>query len=185
MEKIRKEYEHQFHSFIQQKNEIHRLWNLDPISLELIYMFVRAKKPKRILEIGTSNGYSAFMMSIVNENLIIDTIEVDDKRYNLAQTNLSSRPNIRQFLGKAEDILPKLENSYDFVFIDANKPAYINYLKLIEPLLESEALIIADNVTSHPETTQNYQDYVQTNPFYTTMLLPVEAGLLISFFHKN
>lgn len=183
MEKIKSKNSNRFKRFEEQKAQNRRLWNLDPISQNLLYMLTRLKKPGRVLEIGTSNGFSSFMMSLADPYIQIETIEVDLSRYEMAKENLSDLPNIIIHHCKAEELISTLKPGFDMVFIDANKPAYIDYLTLIIPLLNHEALIIADNITSHPETTIRYRDFVLHDDRFTTMLLPLEAGLLISIYN--
>ncbi|HOD55354.1 MAG TPA: class I SAM-dependent methyltransferase [Candidatus Cloacimonadota bacterium] len=187
MEKLKKQFKEPFERFEMQKQQIRRLWNIDPECAQLLHFLVDIKAPKHILEIGTSNGYSAFMMSLAcqDTNCLLETIEVDEKRYQMAEENLSGMTQIKQYLGKAEDVIPRLTNLYDFVFIDANKPAYIQYIQLIIPFLHDKAVIVADNVSSHPETTKAYQDFIMNDLRFKSMLLNHEAGLMISIFSKK
>ncbi|HPY95600.1 MAG TPA: class I SAM-dependent methyltransferase [Candidatus Cloacimonadota bacterium] len=187
MEKLKQQYINEFAQFDKQKSEIRRLWNIDPESAKLLFFLVQIKKPKHILEIGTSNGFSSFMMSVAcqNDNCLIDTIEVDEKRFNMATKNLKSRKNIIIHFGKAEDIIPSLDCTYDFVFIDANKKSYINYIQQIIPKLDNDAVIIADNINSHQETTIAYKQFITASNSFTTMQLSHEAGLLISIYKKS
>lgn len=133
MEKLKNENKEELIRFAEQKKSIRRLWNIDESTADLIMMLILIKKPKRILEIGTSNGYSCFMMSLASEqaDTIIDTIEVEEKRYNMAKDNIGHITSIHQYFGKAESIIPNLNYRYDFVFIDANKSCYHEYLQLI------------------------------------------------------
>lgn len=184
MEKLIKLNQSRFDTFQNQKESIRRLWNIDQKSAELIYILIKAKNPQHILEIGTSNGFSSFVMSLAVDPhaCLIETLEVDEKRFEMAKQNLNGIEHIKQYLGKAEDLIPLLKNTYDLVFIDANKPAYINYLHLIKDKLNPGALVIADNITSHPTTTLTYRDYMLNSEEFFTSLFDIDAGLLISVY---
>jgi predicted O-methyltransferase YrrM len=187
MEKLKEINETIINTFNKQKSQNKRLWNLDEKSQQLLYMMIRMKNPKRMLEIGTSNGYSAFWWSLALENCngILDTIEAFEERYNMAKKNLESRCNVNFYLGKAEKIIPTLDFKYDFVFIDAGKIGYIDYVKLFESKLNDGAIVIADNTVSHAHTVHEYLTYIRNSSNYTTMELDIDAGLEISIFSSN
>ena len=88
-------------------------------------------------------------------------------------------------LGKAEDIIPNLNTQFDFVFIDAGKIDYINYLKLLETKLNDRAIIIADNVISHATTVKKYLDYTNSNSSYASTIIDIDSGLEISIFSQR
>lgn len=187
MEKLIKQYNDRFSRFALQKEQIRRLWNVNEKSAHILYFFTKAKRPNRILEVGTSNGYSTFWLYLASKDngTIIDTIEVDKKRYEMARENLQGLSEINLLLGKAEELLPYLEYQYDLVFIDAGKVNYIDYIKLIIPLLKGEALIIADNTLSHEITTRGYNDFVENSELFTSSILPIEDGLTVSIYHEK
>ncbi|OQX70882.1 MAG: hypothetical protein B6D62_03315 [Candidatus Cloacimonas sp. 4484_275] len=186
MEKLKKKYKIQLKRFAEQKEQIRRLWNIGEKTAMLLYFFAITKRAKNILEIGTSNGYSTFWLSLAAEvtESEIDTIEVDESRYLLACENLKERKNVNIHFGLAEKIIPSLDKKFDLVFIDAGKIDYINYIKLLLDKLENNALIIADNVISHRETVHEYLSFVRNSPDFFTFTLPVESGLEISVYKK-
>ncbi len=177
-------YKDRLSIFKQQKKNINKLWNINEQTAQLLYMLIKTKQPKNILEIGTSNGYSTFWISLAAEQFgaIIDTIEVDEARFKLAQKNLAGRNNVKLHFGKAERIIPKLNKQYDSVFIDANKADYINYIKLLINKLNDKAIIVADNVISHKESLQEYLDYIKSDSAFESMTLDIDSGLEISVF---
>ncbi len=187
MEKLIKFYEKEFSHFEKQRAEIRRLWNISPETGKFIYQQIINFKPKNILEIGTSNGYSSFWISLAAEKIDakFQTIEVDEKRQKMAKENLKMRTNIEFVFGKAEDKIPTLENEIDFVFIDAGKIGYINYLNALLPLLRKEAFLLADNVISHQKTVRKYLDFVQQDKRFITMTLPIGSGLELSTYRKD
>lgn len=187
MEKIIKQYQEVLSRFKEQKSAIHRLWNIDEESAHLLFMLVLIRQAKYILEIGTSNGYSTFWLAAAAQetNGSVHTIEVDENRHNMAKENLKDFANIKQYLAKAEDILNNFEPGIDFLFIDAGKPVYIEYIKMLEDKLAPQAVVIADNICSHPETTASYKKYIETNPAYHSMVHNMNAGLQIAFYQRN
>jgi caffeoyl-CoA O-methyltransferase len=73
--------------------------------------------------------------------------------------------------GDALQTLPTLEGEFDFVFMDAVKKDYMKYLKIIEPKLKANALIVADNVIVSAEAMKDFLEYIQSNPKYDTTIV--------------
>lgn len=111
-------------------------------------------KPKNILEIGTAIGFSAIYMSeYMPEDCSITTIEKVETRLEKARINLSSCPKsdkITLLEGDAliilEDLASKQEGEFDFIFLDAAKAQYINFLPHILKLLSPKGILVTDNV---------------------------------------
>ena len=107
-------------------------------------------QPQRILEIGTAIGYSALLMlSHTQAGAAVTTLELSEERYREARAYLarsSYAAQVTQLQGNAGELLTQLKGSYDFVFIDAAKGQYPDYLHKVLPLLTPEAAIVADNV---------------------------------------
>lgn len=120
----------------------------------LIRFLIRLLAPNRILEIGTAIGFSAIYMSeYMPETSTITTIEKVEMRLKEARANLSSCPKsdkITLLEGDAIEILEELtqdkDKTYDFVFLDAAKGQYINFLPHILKLLTPKGILITDNV---------------------------------------
>ena len=187
MKSIKKNFKNELAEFANQKNAMNRLWNISENTAELLYLLVLMKNPQKILEIGTSNGYSTFWLSLAAEkcNASVSSIEIDASRFNLAKENLKSRHNIKLINQKAEHAIPNLTDKFDFVFIDAGKINYIDYIKLLKNKLSHRAVIIADNVTSHSQTVEEYLSYVKSSVNFSSMTLPFEAGLEITIYNDT
>ncbi len=187
MEKLKKLYQTELHRFAQQKKKIRRLWNISEKTAELLYFFVLFKTPDKILEIGTSNGYSTFWLSLAAEKIKakIISIEIDDTRFALAKENLQQRKNVELLKGNALELIPTLKSEFELIFIDAGKIDYIKYLQLLFPKMKDNSLIIADNVISHKNTVKEYLDFIKSDPGFLTMTLPFAAGLEISIFKRE
>lgn len=115
--------------------------------LELIACLL---KPHKILEIGTFTGYSAICLAKgLDEGGILDALEKNDELATLIEeaiqrANLSDK--IILHYGDALEIIPKLNSSYELVYIDANKREYTRYYDLIIEKVPSGGIILADNV---------------------------------------
>ena len=113
-------------------------------------VLIEIKKPKRILELGTAIGYSAILMAnTMSEDCRITTIENYDKRIPIARDNFKRagvEEKVELLEGDALEILQKINEPYDFVFMDAAKAQYLVYLKEIMRLLPVGGILIADNV---------------------------------------
>lgn len=103
----------------------------------------------RILEVGTAIGYSSLLLLSEFPEAHIDTIEVDEQRYRIAEEAVEKAGVSHRWhghLGDAARVIPTLEGPYDFVFLDGPKGQYLRELKMLEPLLAGHAVIAADNV---------------------------------------
>ena len=111
---------------------------------------VALKQPKHILEVGTAVGYSALLMArIMPEDAHITTIEKFEKRIPVAKANFKKaqlEDRITLLEGDAGEILADLSGSFDFIFMDAAKGQYINWLPDIIRLLAPGGLLMSDNV---------------------------------------
>ena len=116
----------------------------------LLKFVLKMQKPESILEIGCATGYSAIVM-LENSDANIVTIEkmperVEEAKKNIKYTNLTNRAKVLE--GDAGDILEKLvkENEkFDFIFMDAAKAQYINWLPTVKALLKDKGIIFSDN----------------------------------------
>lgn len=187
MEKLKLKYAKELAKFAEQKKNIRRLWNVDETTAGALYLLTVIHKASYIVEVGTSNGYSTFWLSVAAEKNsgIVHSFEVDENRYKMAVENLASRKNIILHQGLAEENLPLLNDGIDLVFIDAGKPAYLKYLMILKPKLRPNALILADNVTSHPDTTAHYIEYMKNSNEFTELILPMEAGLSVAVYNEK
>ncbi|MFP4016968.1 MAG: O-methyltransferase, partial [Halanaerobiales bacterium] len=126
---------------------------------QFLSVMVRSCKPMRILEIGTAIGYSTIWMArAAGPGTEIVTIEIKEEMYRQAAENfrvLGLDKQINQKLGDALEILPYLRREFDFVFIDAAKSQYLNYLEMILELIPEGGVIIADNIL--------YRGFVEKN----------------------
>ena len=128
----------------------------------LISFLLTVKKPKAVLEIGTAVGFSSMLMSeYVSDNTIIDTIEKVPIRIKCAKENFAryeKTERINLFEGDAADVLKELAaagNKYDFIFMDAAKGQYLNFLEPVLEMLAEDGLLVTDNVLQDGDIIQS------------------------------
>lgn len=117
---------------------------------EYLKFIVKTYKVKNILEVGTAIGYSGILMAkeIVEQGGKLYTIEIDEERYNQAQENIkkSGLNNIVSIKGDAVEEIKKIEENFDFVFIDASKGHYMDFFEDSIKLLNKNGIIFIDNI---------------------------------------
>lgn len=125
----------------------------------LLKVLLQLVQPERILEVGTAVGYSSILMSEnMPENCTITTIENYDKRIPVAKNNFkrAGKENVITLIeGDALEVLKTLEGPYDFIFMDAAKGQYINYLPDIKRVLRKGGLLISDNILQEGELVES------------------------------
>ncbi|MCH8003044.1 MAG: O-methyltransferase [Nanoarchaeota archaeon] len=160
-------------------------FNIPASTGKFFYNLVLISKAKNILEIGTSNGYSTIWLSeaIKQNNGKITTMEISDFKIKIAKENFK-RANLNKTIkiihGDALKEIPKLKEKFDFMFIDAIKKDYINYLKLAEKNLKKGSIIVADNAIMFKDKMQDYLNYVENNKNYSSVLVPIGSGVEFS-----
>lgn len=160
----------------------------------VLSMFSRMIRPRVVLEIGTYLGYSAlcFAEGLVDGGKVI-TLDVNEETSKVARSFVEKseyKDSIEFHLGEGADIIPKLPETFDLVFIDADKPNYANYYSLVFDKVRPGGFIIADNVIwsgrvlepDKDENTQALHDFnrmVLADKRVSNVLLPVRDGLMI------
>ena len=171
----------------------------------LLKFLLAMKEPKEILEVGTAIGFSALLMSEYGpKDCHITTIEKYEKRIPLARENFKKagkENSITLLEGDAMDILQTLEGTYDFIFMDAAKGQYINFLPDILRLLKVGGLLISDNVLQDGDIIESrfavtrrnrtiharmreYLYELKHHEALETVILPVGDGVTISVRRK-
>lgn len=166
----------------------HDFWNIAHQTAEFISMLIKISGVKQVLEIGTSNGYSALWIADAlkqaGNNGHLTTIEFYEKRQAIAKENiekcgLSEFVTFRQ--GRALEILADLDFVPDMVFIDANKSEYVRYFDILKDKLEKGAIILADNVVSHSSKVADFLEEIKNDTRYQSEVLDLPAGLLMAY----
>ena len=159
----------------------------------ILKMFCRMLRPRRVLEIGTYSGYATLCMAEgLEEGALIHTLEINDEMEDFIMKYLKQSPHqdkIRVHFGDALDIIPALGETFDLVFIDADKRLYSEYFDLVFPMVRAGGLILADNtlwdghvVEEHPKDKQtlgilSFNDKIKEDPRIEKVILPLRDGL--------
>jgi len=168
-----------------------------PYQGRVLSIISKLTNPKTILELGTFTGYATLCLAEgLQVSGEIHTIDVNEELVDFQRTYFDKSgfgTQIHQHLGNAIDILPKLDKTFDLVFIDADKPNYVNYFHLIIDKLNSGGIIISDNVLWHgkviapldekDESTKillEYNSLLKEDKRLETVMLPIRDGLTIS-----
>lgn len=162
-----------------------RMLNITPETGRLLWIMVRATQATRILEVGASNAYSTIWLADAARETggRVITLELNPEKVKLARENLAragvaDRVEIRQ--GRAAETLAAIPGPFDFVFLDADRPSYRTYLELVFPKLARGGLLVADNVTSHPQELVEYLTLVKSHPGLFSVTVPIGNGEEVS-----
>jgi caffeoyl-CoA O-methyltransferase len=159
----------------------------------VLQSLVAAMGARRVLELGTFTGLSALMMaSALPDDGQLITCDVDAETTRIAREFWARSPHghkIELRLGPALETIKTLQGPFDFVFIDADKPAYVDYYEAVLPLLAPRGVIVADNALRRgrvlaPEnegdaSTAAFNDHVQHDPRTVNVLLTVRDGMML------
>ena len=144
---------------------------------QVIAETIRKAKPKRVLEVGTLIGYSAILMGKeLDSDAQIITIEIHADEAETAEENILKADiptEVEVITGNAIQVIPELTDCFDFVFIDAEKTEYLDYLRLAEDKLCKGAVIVADNAGIFAKQMTDYLNYVRTSGKYSSRYVPV------------
>lgn len=160
----------------------------------VLSMFSHMIRPKVVLEIGTYLGYSAlcFAEGLADEGKVI-TLDIQEDTNKVARSFVEKSSYVDKIefhLGFAADIIPMLPETFDLVFIDADKPNYSNYYQLVFDKVRPGGFIIADNVLwsgkvlldEKDENTQALHDFNQmvlADERVENVLVPIRDGLMV------
>jgi predicted O-methyltransferase YrrM len=176
---------------------------MEPEGIEALLQIIRLSRPQAILEVGTAIGYSALRMAEAVPDAKIVTIERDEERIEKAKENIQKYGRQNQIVLLEGDALEtaelvKTHGPFDAVFIDAAKGQYRRFFELYEPFLQSNGIIVTDNVlfkglvaedeeTIEPKRIRSlvrkikeYNEWVMGHPHYDTVILPIGDGVAIS-----
>lgn len=174
----------------------------------LLGFLLRTRKPKTVLEIGTAVGFSGMLMSeYIDNDAQLDTIEKVPMRLKEAKKNFKKYGKTEQihlYEGDALDVLQELvqkKKKYDFIFMDAAKGQYLNFLTSVLALLSENGMLVTDNVLQDGDIIQSryaitrrdrtihgrmreYLYLLTHSEVLDTVILPVGDGVAISVLKK-
>ena len=163
-----------------------KMLNLEPDTAEIVSILARSSGAKRVLEIGTSNGYSTIWLaaSVGPAGGRVISIERSPEKQAMARDNLSKAGLLEYVdlrLGDATEVVKTLPGPFDFVFFDADRTSAPGQLAVILSKLAPRALILADNVLSHPDQIAGYLTMIKGLGQLQHVIIPVGKGLSVAF----
>ena len=162
-------------------NRTTRMLNITRDTGEFLAVLVKVTQARRILEVGTSNGYSTLWLAdAAGSEGTVTTLERSPAKLALAHANfaragLTNRIDQRE--GDAGDILRELDDGgYDLVFLDSLRTAYVAWWPDLRRVLRPGGLLVVDNATSHAQEMADFTAAVRAESSFTTSLVPVGKG---------
>ncbi|WP_299396129.1 O-methyltransferase [uncultured Gelidibacter sp.] len=163
----------------------------------VLSMISKLVNPKTVLEIGTYTGYSALCLAEgLQKDGVLHTIDINEELVGFQRKYFDKSDygtQIQQHLGDAIDIIPKLNTTFDLVFIDADKENYANYFHMVIDMLNPGGIILSDNVLwsgkvieplkkddVSTEALIKYNKLLKDDARVETLLLPIRDGLTVS-----
>lgn len=167
----------------QQSDRLSRYRNIEVESAKLLAMLIRSQQAKRILEIGTSTGYSTLWLAEAAQSVggKVQTLEIDRLRsaqaHKYAQ-EFGLEQQVDFWVGDAADFLAETTQVFDFILLDAERVDYVSYWADLKRLLQNAgSTLMIDNVISHAAEVKSFLELIKNDEDYMSTILPVGAGL--------
>ena len=159
-----------------------RMLNITRDTGEFLAVLVRATLARRILEIGTSNGYSTLWLASAARAIggSVTTVEYSDYKMGLASTNFV-RSGLASCISLVHDDAGRVlersaDSAFDFIFLDSERPEYPGWWPNLRRVLRPGGLLVVDNAISHPQEMASFVALVEADTSFTTSLVPVGNG---------
>ena len=159
-----------------------RMLNITRDTGEFLAVLVKAMRATRVLEIGTSNGYSTLWLASAARAIggTVTTVEQAELKVGMARATFA-RSGIADVITLVHDdagsVLKRTgDGSIDLLFLDSERPEYPGWWPDLRRVLRSGGLLVVDNATSHPEQMAPFVALVTADPTFTTSLVPVSNG---------
>jgi len=156
-----------------------------PTTGRFLFSLVAPLRAPRVLELGGSRGYSSIWIGAGARqaggrlvSLERDPRKIEAWRRNVADAGLAGRAEL--VAADALSTLRELEETFDVVFLDAEKDDYERLFELLRPRVRPGGVVVADNVLSHAETLAAYSRARQADPELSSLTLPLDRGLELS-----
>ena len=167
-----------------------------PYQGRLLSLLARLKQPQNILEVGTFTGYATLCLAegLPPDGQII-TIDKNDEFQAIQNKYFAQsvyRKQIKQIIGNAREVIPDLPETFDLVFLDADKRYYSQYFEMLLPKMNKGGLLIADNVLwygkvlepqpkdAETQAIKQYNEMLANDDRVEAIILPVRDGLSIA-----
>lgn len=163
-----------------------KYWNITREVGQFLNLLIKDRKYKKVLEIGTSTGYSALWIAeaLSHNKGHLYTIESHQKeRAKLAKENFKKSglaAHITLIEGHAPEAIPSSPKHFDLIFLDATKYEYPQYFAVLKNRLKKGGMIIADNAESHKKELKEYRKLLENSPNFENFHLKIGSGLMVS-----
>ncbi len=169
------------HNDAQEPDHSRKMLNLEPATARLL-----SSRRTRLLEIGTSNGYSTIWLAWATRPVggHVTSIEREAHKLALADANLRQaglREVVDLIHGDATQVVATLAGPFDCVFFDADRKSAPSQLALLLTKLTAEVFLLADNALSHPQEIAAYLAAVQALPQFEHLIIPIGKGLSMAY----
>jgi predicted O-methyltransferase YrrM len=169
----------------QREDRLQRLRNVEPETAELLGVLVRSMQATRVLEVGTSNGYSTIWLGDAAEAVggTVISIEIEADRTaqaagNLAEAGVADNVSLRT-QDAAEALASFADGAFDLIFLDAERTLYAGYWPDLIRALRPNGLLVVDNTLSHAKDLVEFSELVYSAPGITSTVVTVGAGVLL------
>ncbi|WP_340146465.1 O-methyltransferase [Halomonas sp. PA16-9] len=149
---------------------------------EFLSVLVQATNAQRVLEIGTSNGYSTLWLAQAVQRVggHVTTVELSEYKLEMAARNFERSglsKVITQQRGEAGGLLESLDDAcFDLLFLDSKRSDYVHWWPNIQRVLRKGGLLVVDNATSHADEMADFMALVSADSKFTTCTVPVGNG---------
>jgi predicted O-methyltransferase YrrM len=162
----------------------HKMLNITPDTGPFLSILIQNCRARRVLEVGTSNGYSTLWIAdaLTRTDGVVITVEIQNHKIakakeNFMRSGLSER--IQQVQGDAGEYLKKADrNSFDFIFLDSDREQYVDWWPNLMSALRPGGLLVVDNATSHSHELREFNAMVESSQYPNT-LVPIGNGELL------
>src|SRR6266550_7467729 len=158
---------------------------VEPTTGRFLFSVCAPQTDCEVLEIGGGHGYSTIWLAAGVRNLggrVLsverDPRKIDAWRKNVQEAGLEDWADLVE--GDAKEAVPAIDDVFDIVFLDAEKDDYEELFRLVREKVEPGALVIADNVLSHPDPLARYSAARQADPALLSVTVPLDRGLELS-----
>jgi len=168
------------------EDRLERFRNLEPPTAELLGVVIRATGARRILELGTSNGYSTIWLADAAQSNGggVVTVDTDATRTELARSHVASVGLADMVELRTQDagltLAESADAAWDFIFLDAERPFYAGYLPDLVRVLARRGVLAVDNVISHEHELTEFTSLIEAEPSFTQTVVLVGAGLRLA-----
>jgi len=159
-----------------------KMLNITRDTGEFLNVLVRATVARRVLEIGTSNGYSTLWLAEAARGVggVVTTVEFSEYKIGLAAENFA-RSEVASFIALIHDDAGRMlgrssDGQFDLVFLDSERSEYVGWWPDLKRVLRAGGLLVVDNAVSHPKEMADFVVLVNSDASFTTSLVPVGKG---------